>query len=113
MPRAREKSTPTALPVSATTDFDEIKVLAVAVNNLQKQMAVALAPKVLSIIQQRSRDVAAIEATLDQLLSCAGHSEGLKLFKSLCRHYYDIDPAAAARHVYDYREMWDSDSQGD
>ena len=31
----------------------------------------------------------------------------LMVFKRLCRHYYGIDPAAAAGYVQAYREMWD------
>jgi len=37
---------------------------------------------------------------------------GLTLFKSLCRHYYDIDPSAAAGYVNAYREMWDTETNG-
>jgi hypothetical protein len=31
--------------------------------------------------------------------------------QQLCRHYYAIDPAAAAYYVYAYREMWDSEPE--
>ena len=33
--------------------------------------------------------------------------EGLALFKTLCRYYWDIDPSATAAYVHAYREMWD------
>jgi len=33
------------------------------------------------------------------------------MYKNLCRHYWEIDPAATAYYVNAYREYWDSDEQ--
>lgn len=34
------------------------------------------------------------------------------MYKKLCRHYWDIDPAATADYVNAYREYWDSGEPG-
>ena len=47
---------------------------------------------------------------LRRLLDFCGHGLILRLYRSLCRHYWDIDPAATARYVRFYRDMWDSES---
>jgi len=92
--------------------MNEIRALAASLNDLHRQMALAYTPIVLGIIQSGSQDVHEIEHTLDHLVTCAGHPQGLLLFKSLCRYYYGIDPAAAAQHVHFYRE-WYEDQEGD
>jgi len=33
------------------------------------------------------------------------------MYKQLCRHYWDIDPAATAHYINAYREYWDSDAK--
>jgi len=35
----------------------------------------------------------------------------LRMYRNLCRHYWDIDPAATAGYINTYREYWDSDAQ--
>jgi hypothetical protein len=87
--------------------MNEIRALAASLNDLHRQMALAYTPIVQGIIQSGSQDVDEIEHTLDHLLSCAGHPQGLALFKSLGRYYYGIDPAAAAQYVHFYREWYE------
>ena len=69
------------------------------------------APVVDSIIRIQSRDVRYIERTLDGLLDFCGYDPALQLYRRLCRHYYDIDPAATVGYVNAYREMWDSEPE--
>jgi hypothetical protein len=92
-------------------DFDslvtDITALVTSLNDQHLQMVLAYTPIVQSIIQSGSQDVDEIEHTLDHLLTCAGHPQGLLLFKSLCRYYYGIDPAAATEYVHFYREWYD------
>lgn len=57
-----------------------------------------------------ARDVAHIERTLDGLLDFCGHEPVLALYKQLCRHYWAINPTAAADYIAAYRERWDSES---
>jgi hypothetical protein len=92
-------------------DFDslvtDITALVTSLNDLHRQMILAYTPIVQGIIESGSQDVHEIEHTLDHLLTCAGHPEGLLLFKSLCRYYYGIDPAATAQYVNFYREWYE------
>ena len=83
-----------------------------AVHDLQERAAKEYKPVVDDILRIRSRDTQAIEHTLDGLLDFCGHEPVLQLYKKLCRHYWDIDPAATADYVNAYREYWDSDEPG-
>jgi len=90
--------------------FASIRSLAAILHDLQRQKAAALAPAARHLIRTRSHDIREIEHTLDHLLDCACIPEGLALFKSLCRHYYGINPANTASYVQAYREMWDTEA---
>jgi (2Fe-2S) ferredoxin len=56
------------------------------------------------ILRTGSRDAAHIERILDGLLDFCGHEPVLVLFRHLCRHYWTIDPAAAAEYIRGHRE---------
>ncbi|MBL8892223.1 MAG: hypothetical protein JNL67_19765 [Planctomycetaceae bacterium] len=90
-------------------DFAEIRALAAAINDLQRQQVATLAPLVQSLIQTRTRTAQEIERTLDLLLDCACVPEGLVLFKKLCRYYFAINPAVTAEYIYAYRDLWDTE----
>ena len=90
-----------------------IRTLAGSMRNLQQQAAQQYLPVVDDILRTRSRDTQHIAHTLDGLLDFCGHEPVLQLYKKLCRHYWDIDPAATADYVNAYREYWDSDEPGD
>ena len=98
-----------------TGDFESlvagITELAASLNALHRQMATACAPVVQDMIRSRTRDQQQIEHLLDRLLDCACIPEGLALFKSLCRYYYTLNPAATADYVFAYRDMWDSEAE--
>jgi len=78
---------------------------------LHQQAVETLAPRVRKILHSGSRDAHLIEHTLDHLLDHACIPKGLAVFKSLCRHYWQINPQATASYITAYREMWDSDDQ--
>ena len=86
--------------------------LVVAVHDLQERASKEYKPVVNDILRTRSRDTQHIEHTLDGLLDFCGHEPVLQLYKKLCGHYWDIDPAATADYVNAYREYWDSDEPG-
>lgn len=86
-----------------------IRGIAESLNALNRQAVREYEPIVESILRSRSRDTGHIEHTLDGLLSFCGCDPALVLFKKLCRHYWEIDPAATARQIQAYREFWDSD----
>ncbi len=97
------------------SDYDvmqAIRTLAGSMRDLQRQAAQQYLPVVDDILRTRSRDTQHIEHTLDGLLDFCGHESVLQMYKKLCRHYWDIDPAATAYHINAYREYWDSDGPG-
>ena len=105
----RTTSQPAPSPVGDPS-FASIRSLAATLHDLQRQKAAALAPAARHLIRTRSHDIREIEHTLDHLLDCACIPEGLALFKSLCRHYYGINPTNTASYVQAYREMWDTEA---
>ncbi len=84
-----------------------------SLSDLACRAVVEYGPIVDSVLHDQSRDVHRIERTLDGLLDFCFDPEALLLYKKLCRHYFDIDPAATASYVRAYREMWDSDPRDD
>lgn len=90
-----------------------IRTLAGSMRNLQRQAVQQYLPVVEDILRTRSRDTQHIEHTLDGLLDFCGYEPVLRMYKNLCRYYWDIDPAATADYINAYREYWDSDAQED
>ena len=86
-----------------------IYTLVDSIQVLQRQAAREYLPVVDDILRSRSTDTRHIEHTLDGLLEFCGHEPVLQLYKKLCRHYWEIDPAATADYINAYREYWDSD----
>ena len=84
-----------------------LEALVGQLQRLQLQAAQQYQPAVDALLRDASRDVHQIEHTLDGLLDFCGHAPVLAMYRRLCRHYWDIDPAAAADYVKAYREQWD------
>lgn len=93
-------------------DMQAFCKFAESLRDLQRQAAQQYQPVVDDILNTRSHDTQHIEHTLDRLLAFCGDEAVLQMYKMLCRHYWDIDPAATAYYVNAYRECWDSDEQG-
>ena len=104
-------------PPPASDDYrdllDEVAAVIAPLHALHRQAVEAHAPTVREILRSGSRDARLIERTLDYLLDHACIPQGLALFKSLCRHYWEINPQATASYINAYREMWDSEDQHD
>ena len=90
--------------------LDELTAVISPLQALHQQAVEAQAPTVRDILRTESRDARLIERTLDHLLDHACIPEGLALFKSLCRHYWKLNPQATASYIHAYRDMWDSDA---
>ena len=88
---------------------DAIGRIAAEFPRLYREAASQYGAEVEAIVRNGSCDVARIERTLDGLLDFAADRDCLEWFRRLCRHYWDIDPAATAGYVHAYRELWDSD----
>ena len=86
--------------------------LVVSVRELGQRAALQYRPVVDDIVRSDSRDAQHIEHTLDGLLDFCEHEPVVLMYRGLCRHYWQIDPAAAAFYVNAYRERWDSEEQG-
>jgi len=99
--------------MSDTDGMQAIFKLADSLRDLQRQAAQQYQPVLDDILRTRSRDTQHIEHTLDRLLDFCGHEPVLQMYKKLCRHYWDIDPAATAYYVNAYREYWNCDEPGD
>jgi len=95
----------------AEEPFSSIMALAEEMHRLAKLAVLQYTPVVENIISIKSRDVHHIEHILYGLLDYCFCDPMVELFRSLCRHYYFIDPSAAASYVLGYREMWDSEEQ--
>jgi len=87
--------------------LESITDLARSFQGLDEQAVREYTPVVEAILHSRSRDTRHIEHTLDGLLGFCGHDPALLLYRRLCRHYWDLDPAATAFYVKAYREMWE------
>jgi hypothetical protein len=87
----------------------DLKAALAPLQTLHQQAVEAYAPTVREILRNGSRDARLIEHTLDHLLDHACIPQGLALFKSLCRHYWNLNTHATASYINAYREMWDSD----
>lgn len=109
----KQKLTPAQGKTSYQAQLAEVMRLTAEVQRLREQGIEALAPVVQDLVRSRSRDVQRIEHTLDQLLDVACLPEGLALFKTLCRHYWTLDPQATVDYVNIYRELWDDDHPDD
>lgn len=90
----------------------ELGALLGQVQQLQEQAARQYQPVVDDLLRTGSRDVQQIEHTLDGLLDFCGHAPVLAMYRRLCRHYWDIDPAATADYIKAYRDQWDSEEDG-
>lgn len=99
--------TPRVEPPGCEELFSSIREIAKSLRGLQELGVAQYTPVMEHIIATSSRDAQYIEHTLDRILDFACHPDGLILFKSLCRYYYTIDPAATADYVRYYREMWE------
>jgi hypothetical protein len=97
-------------PQGRDPGMSDIFALAAQLQKLNQRAAAEFAPVVEHLIRSDCRDVLEIERLLDRLLDFCGHDPVLLLYRRLCRHLWDIDPAAAAAYVRFYREMWDEAS---
>lgn len=110
---APRKHTPTPSKNSYTELLAQLTTLTADLQALREQGIAALTPMVQELVHSGSSNVQRIEHTLDQLLDLACLPEGLALFKTLCRHYWALDPQATADYVHAYRELWDDEAQDD
>ena len=78
---------------------------------LARQAVRQYAPEVEDILRTQCRDPQRIEHLLDGMLDFGFDSAMVRLYKKLCRYYFEIDPRATASYVYAYRDMWDEETE--
>ena len=78
---------------------------------LARQAHAEYGPEVEAVIHEQSRDPKRIERLLDGILDFCFDPEMLRLYKKLCRYYFEIDPDATVSYVHSYRDMWDDDGK--
>ena len=84
-----------------------------SLRELEHRAALQYRPVIDDSLRTGSRDAQHIEHTLDGLLDFCGHEPVVLMYRQLCRHYWQLDPAATAFYINAYRERWDSNEQGD
>ncbi|MFH0801326.1 MAG: hypothetical protein V2A78_02935 [bacterium] len=87
--------------------------LALEQQRLARQAEMLYAPEVDAVIRDQSRDTKRIERLLDGILDFCFDIGMLRLYKKLCRHYFQIDPQATAFYINAYRDMWDDQDKED
>jgi hypothetical protein len=87
--------------------LDKLSDIVAPLEQLHRDAVRAYTPVVEDILRVGSRDVREIERTLDGLLDFCGYDSALMLYRRLCRHYWEIDAAAAVAYVNAYREYYD------
>ena len=85
--------------------------IARASRRLARQAEKQYAPEVEDILRTRCSDPRRIEHLLDGMLDFGFDEAMVRLYKKLCRYYFEIDPRATASYVYAYRDMWDEEGQ--
>ena len=91
--------------------LESISGLVASLNDMHQLAVQQLTPLVQDILRSRSRDIRRIEQTLDGLLDHCGYEPALRLYKQLCRYYFQLDPAATVSYINAYREMWNVETE--
>jgi hypothetical protein len=96
------------------SDYDDlvkdIAELAKGVTRLYDMALQQHIPEINRIIRTNDRSATRIEKELDALLDFGDDAQIRQLYRRLCRHYWTIAPAATARYVYLYRDLWDEEA---
>lgn len=85
----------------------DVTAVAHSVSALHNQIILSLEPQVEQVVETKSEDVAEIESLLDQLLDVCDNERALRLYRTLCRHYWTISQTNTAFYVNAYRSMWE------
>jgi len=81
--------------------------IARACSQLARQAEKQYSLEVEDVLGTRCRNPQRIEHLLDGMLDFGFDAAMVRLYKKLCRYYFEINPTATASYVYAYRDMWD------
>jgi hypothetical protein len=85
--------------------------IARATRRLARQAEKQYSPEVEVILRTQCCDPQRIEHLLDGMLDFCFAAAMVRLYKKLCRYYFEIDSEATASYVHAYRDMWDEEGQ--
>jgi len=85
--------------------------IALAGSRLARQAEKQYALEIEDILRTQSCDPRRIEHLLDGILDFGFDAAMVRLYKKLCRYYFEIDPRETTSYVYAYRDMWDEEGQ--
>lgn len=85
--------------------------IVLAGRKLARQAEKQYASEIEDILRTRCQDPRRIENLLDGMLDFGFDAAIVRLYKKLCRYYFEIDHRATASYVYAYRDMWDEERQ--
>ena len=80
-------------------------------HRLARQAEKQYASDVEDILRTRCRDRQRIEHLLDGMLDFGFDAAMVRLYKKLCRYYFEIDQRATISYVHAYRDIWDEEGQ--
>jgi len=86
--------------------------IAQASRRLVRRAEKQYAPEVEDILRTQCCDSRRIGHLLDGMFDFGFDTAMVRLYKKICRYYFEIDRMAAVSYVYAYRDMWDEDGHG-
>ena len=87
---------------------DDLSKLAIQIERMNELAYIQYKPIAYDLCG-RIAPISEVEHTLDKMLDFCGCDEVLKLFKAICKHYYEIYPEMIACEINSYREFWDNE----
>ena len=92
-------------------DIDSsIKEIANQINNLHEEAYYAYLGPVENLCNNPDASQNEVEHMLDNLLDFCGYDKVLRLFKKVCRTFYEKYPQCIVDYIMIYREEYDPDS---
>ena len=89
--------------------LQDVSVIAHRLKELHNDAVIAYTPQVQNLCAKKATENE-VGWMLDLLLSFAGDERILKLYKQVCRAYWQINPETIAFYIMEYRKEYDRES---
>ena len=89
--------------------LQEVSAIAHRLKELHNDAVIAYTPQVQELCDKKATQNE-VEKMLDWLLMYAGDERMLKLYKQVCRTYWQIYPESIAFYIMEYRKEYDRES---
>jgi len=90
----------------------DIRPLALSIQHLAHKAKQQYEIEVDEVIREQSLNRKRIEHLLDGMLDFCFDDGMLALYKKLCRYYCSVSPDATVSYIYAYRDLWDTEQEG-